>query len=66
VRASSERFRPFNYHVYDDSPKQLTLFPLQFAEYVATVGLQQFEGDRQVVILEHRLVVVNERQLGTC
>ncbi len=47
-------------HFSDDAP----LLLVELGEDVARLVLQNLEGDGQVVVLQHRVVVVHEGQLG--
>lgn len=53
------------YHVNDHLAQGLALFLVKTAENVAVWILKQLECHGEMVVLEHRLVVVHERQLGT-
>ena len=53
------------YHFDHDSAQHLVRFDREIREDIGFVGLQQLESDRQMVILEHRLIVVHQRQLKT-
>ena len=53
-----------SYHVNDHLSEGLPLFLGQVTEDITVGALQQLEGDGQVVVLQHRLVVVHQRQLG--
>lgn len=52
------------YHVNHHLPERLPLLLGQVLEDVAVLLLQQFEAHCQVVVLQDRLVVVHQRQLG--
>ena len=52
------------YHVDDHLPECLALLRVEAVQYITVLLLeQQPERDSQVVVLEHGLVVVHEREL---
>ena len=51
------------HHVDHHFPKSLLLFPRQVDEDITFWVLKQLEGDGQVMVLQHGLVVVHEREL---
>ena len=53
------------HHVDDHLPERLALLFAEIGEDVAVGVLQQLEGHGQVVVLQHRLVVVHQRQFRT-
>lgn len=54
------------HHVDDHLAQALPLALAEVLENVAVVFLQQLEAHGQVVILQHRLVIVHERQFRIC
>ena len=52
------------YHIDDHFPERLSLLVGQIAEYVAVGVLQQFERHGQMMVLQHRFVVVQQSQFG--
>jgi hypothetical protein len=54
-----------SHHIDDHFPQSLPLFLVEVDEDVVVLVLQQFEGDGQVMILKHRLVIVHQGKLGT-
>lgn len=52
-----------SYHVYDHFAQGLSLLLAEVLEDVAVVFLQKLEADSQVVILQHRRVIVHQGQL---
>jgi len=54
-------------HHVDDHPAQaLPLLLREVVEGAAVVLLHELEADREVVILQHRLVIVHDRQVAAC
>ena len=51
------------HHVDHHFPKSLLLFPRQVNEDITFWVLKQLEGDGQVMVLQHGLVVVHQSQL---
>ena len=51
------------HHVDHHFPKSLLLFPRQVDEDITFWVLKQLEGDGQVMVLQHGLVVVHQSQL---
>ena len=51
------------HHVDHHFPKSLLLFPRQVDEDITFWVLKQLEGDGQVMVLQHRLVIVHQSQL---
>jgi hypothetical protein len=54
-----------SHHIDDHFPQSLPLLLVEVDEDVVVLVLQQFEGDGQVMILKHRLVIVHQGKLGT-
>lgn len=56
--------RPNTCHVDDQLPQALPLSLAEVLEDVTVVLVKQLEAHSQVVVLQNRLVVVHEGQLG--
>lgn len=52
-----------SYHIYDHLAQRLPLLFAEVLEDVTIVLLQKLKAYSQVVILQHRRVVVHQRQL---
>jgi len=53
-------------HVDDDASHQLSLFRWKLSQHVTARSLKQRERHGKVVVLKHRHVVVDQRQLRPC
>ena len=54
------------YHVNHHFPKGLLLLPRKVDEDITFWILKQLEGHGQVMVLQHRLVIVHQGQLRAC
>jgi len=46
-------------HIYDNAPQPLNRLLMQLAEDVAVVDLKELKGDGQMMVLQHRFIVVH-------